>query len=380
VTGTRKTGAPKRNAAEALRISGRQHKALFEGAYDAVLILQGGEFVDCNPRALELFGCSRDEIVGHTPFDFSPATQPDGQESAAKGTSKIEAALSGTPQVFEWAHTKSDGTLFHTFVSLNRFELEGEDRVLAIVRDITVRKQLQAQVQHQEKVAAVGMLAAGIAHEIGNPLTGISMAIEAMSDKYRDEYAQKKLGVIGEHLDRISKIVRQMSDFARKPDEERKPCGVGHIIDHAMGIARFDKRARDVELEVSIAPDLALVLVSEDQITQVFLNLVLNAFDATEENPEDRPRRIAITGRPAESDGRAVVNVVFTDTGPGIPDDVAKRIFEPFFTTKRVGSGTGLGLAVSFRIVKEHGGTIHVASPPGRGAQFTVELPVAAAK
>ncbi|MHC4249602.1 MAG: two-component system sensor histidine kinase NtrB [Planctomycetota bacterium] len=380
MTDTSKSGATEKGAAEVLRENALQHKALFDAAYDAMFILQGGHFVDCNPRALELFGCTRDEVLGHSPFDFSPDAQPDGQDSAVKGAKKIEAALDGTPQIFEWTHSRADGTLFYTFVSLNRFELAGEDQVLAIVRDITERKQLQAQVQHQEKVAAVGMLAAGIAHEIGNPLTGISMAIEALSDKYRDEYAQKKLRLIGEHLDRISKIVRQMSDFARKPNEERKPCAVGHIVDHAMGIARFDKRARDVELEVAMTPDLPAVLVSEDQITQVFLNLVLNAFDAMEENPEDRPRRITIGGRRAESGGQGVVYVSFTDSGPGISDDVAKRIFEPFYTTKKVGSGTGLGLAVSFRIVKEHGGTIHVASPPGQGAQFTVELPVAEAE
>ena len=186
-----------------------------------------------------------------------------------------------------------------------------------------------------------------------------------------DEYSQSKLALIQEHIDRISRIVRQMNDLARPQSSVRASCDVNQIVRRAVEMVRYDRRARNAEVRYELAEDLASVDAVEDELTQVCINLALNAFDAMASNPPARPRRLSV--RSAMVDGRARVS--FHDSGPGMSPEVRAKIFEPFFTTKEAGAGTGLGLSVSYRILEEHGGVLRTEEC-AEGAAFVFELPL----
>src|SRR5262249_55626297 len=162
--------------------------------------------------------------------------------------------------------------------------------------------------------------------------------------KTNDEYSQRKLTLIREHIDRITRIVRQMNDLARPQNAARTRTDLNRTLERAIEVARFDRRAAGVRVELALG-QVPLVVAVEDQLTQVFLNLPLNAFDAMSANPTGRDRVLTVGSR-LEGDA---VRVTFADTGPGIPAEHQARLFQPFFTTKQPGKGTGLGLTVSHR-------------------------------
>ena len=247
---------------------------------------------------------------------------------------------------------------------------------LWVGHDTTEEQRLQSQIIHQEKMAAVGLLAAGVAHEIGNPLASISSVAQTLLRKSDDEYLRGKLDLVRTHIDRIANIVHRMVDFARPPRNEWRLCSINDLVRNAAQILEYDKRAKNVTFELLLAEDLPKTIGMDDQLTQVFLNIVLNALDAVEGNPDDQPAQLQIETRLEFRGEGSTILFRCCDNGPGMPADKARRVFEPFYTTKEVGRGTGLGLSVSFRIVSEHGGRISVESEPGEGACFEIRIPV----
>ncbi|RMF57454.1 MAG: HAMP domain-containing protein [Calditrichaeota bacterium] len=228
-------------------------------------------------------------------------------------------------------------------------------------------RESQAQLVHQEKMASLGVLAAGLAHEIGNPLTSISSVVQILQRKVQDKKIIQQLQLLNEHIRRISKTVRELVDFSRPTKSELRPVQINDLIRTALGILKYDKRAKNIKLETHLDHQLPRLTLIEDQILQVFINFILNAFDAMEQGGT-----LTIT----TSLENESVCICFQDTGVGIPEDVQKKIFEPFFTTKPVGKGSGLGLSVSYGLIQNFGGTIEVESTVGKGAKFTVSLPV----
>ncbi|HVR75321.1 MAG TPA: ATP-binding protein, partial [Planctomycetota bacterium] len=187
-----------------------------------------------------------------------------------------------------------------------------------------------------------------------------------------DDYTQKKLALIREHIDRISRIVRQMSDMARPRRGQKASCDLNLVVRRAVDMVRYDKRSRSSEIRYELADRLPPVEAVEDELTQVCINLTLNAFDAMAANPPDQPRRLTVTSSVTES----MVRVSFRDTGSGVPRDARSKLFQPFFTTKEAGQGTGLGLSVSYRILEEHQGTLRLEEDAAPGAAFVFELPL----
>ncbi|MHB8843441.1 MAG: sensor histidine kinase [Nitrospirota bacterium] len=242
-----------------------------------------------------------------------------------------------------------------------------------IDREVATAKKLEQQVLHSEKLAALGRLAAGVAHEIGNPLTSISTFAQLLREMASDEFTQSSLDIINNHIRRITEIVRQMSTFARPDPTNIKPVQVNDILTSSLDLMRLDKRMKStIDISVNLDPAMPKTVLDEGQIAQVFINIILNALDAMPDGGT-----FSVTSRHGANDqGQNTIFIEFRDSGTGIlPADI-ERIFDPFYTTKEAGKGTGLGLSVSYNIVKRFKGDIKVTSEPGKGTAFTIILPV----
>jgi C4-dicarboxylate-specific signal transduction histidine kinase len=226
----------------------------------------------------------------------------------------------------------------------------------------------EEQIQQSERLATVGHMAAGVAHEVGNPLTAISSLVQVCQRKTEDDFIQGQLKKVRDHIQRINKIVRDLVDFSRPSSMQAENVQINEIIESAVGLLQHDARCRDVEFEMNLSPRLPLVSCVPDQIHQVLVNLLLNSVDAMKD--EENPKVTIVT---KEQDGMAKLTV--SDIGEGIKEEHKSRIFEPFFTTKEVGSGTGLGLSVSHGIINKIGGSIQVESDYGDGTTFIIKLP-----
>ncbi len=367
-----------RRAEEAVRESEARYRAMVEHAPEVIVVhdVDAGMFWDVNEPAVRMFGMPKERLLKIGPVDCSPEFQPNGRPSAEMAQEMISRAFAGEITMFEWVHLAADGRKIPCLIRLSSMPHRNRNLIRATITDISDQKALEEKIRHAEKMAAIGLLAAGVAHEIGNPLLALSMAAQSLERKSTDEYAQKKLGLIREHIDRISKIVRQMSDLARPQSAQKSSCDVNRVLERTLEVVRYDKRAKEVPIRFEPCPDVPFVQAVEDQLTQVCLNLALNALDAMAANPPARPKALTIRVRCVKQDGRSVVRASFSDTGPGIPESARSKIFQPFYTTKATGKGTGLGLSVSYRIIQEHQGTLAFECGPKDGAEFFFELPV----
>jgi two-component system NtrC family sensor kinase len=268
---------------------------------------------------------------------------------------------------------RSDGRVGHFSVNLSpmRDEVGQVTSVVVIMSDITDAATLQSKLMHAEKMAAVGQLVSGVAHEVNNPLTAIlGFADLLMENNEVPESARKDLRVILQEAQRTKQIVQNLLSFARQMPPQRKPVQLNIILRRTLQLRAYDFHSRGVEVIEQFDPDLPFVVGDAHQLQQVFLNIVNNAYDAVREAV--RPAQIEIiTGRQGN-----LAEISFRDNGPGIsfPD----RIFDPFFTTKEIGKGTGLGLSICYGIVREHGGEILCYNNKnGEGATFVVRFPAA---
>ncbi|MFQ5744602.1 MAG: nitrogen regulation protein NR(II) [Acidobacteriota bacterium] len=235
-----------------------------------------------------------------------------------------------------------------------------------VVEEVTERRRLEAQARHQDRMAAAGLLAAGVAHEIRNPLASISAVVEDLNGSVEDATLSQDLSTVASHVYRISRVLGQLSGLASPPSEERAAVDVNAAVGEALDIVRIDPRWRAVALINELDEELPQVMANHDELVQVFVNLALNALEAMPDGGEFAVSSSASNGE---------VRVEFRDAGSGIQAAVLGRIFDPFFTTKDSQEGAGLGLSVSDSIVRAHGGRITVESEEGKGSALTVRLP-----
>lgn len=236
---------------------------------------------------------------------------------------------------------------------------------IRFVQDITEIKKLEEQMVQSEKLASIGRLAAGIAHEIGNPLTSIFSFVQILREMEEDEFKKESLDTIYFHINRISEILKQLSGFSKMPLGEPKECHVNEIIQTTVNLIQYDKKAKNINIVKELSPTLPMITIDGNQLSQVFVNLILNAIDAM-------PDGGTLTIKSMMKDSDIVIQ--FEDTGIGIPREELSNIFDPFFTTKE--KGTGLGLAVSYNIIKKMNGTLSVESELGKGTVFTITIPI----
>lgn len=375
----------KKRLEQSVKESEERYRTLVETAKSAIIAVDEYDKITLfNPAAEELFGYSTDEISS---VELTALIPEKYRESHKAGLTRYRET--GIPNLIgktvELLGLKKNGEEFPIEVSLSACKIGGRKIFTAIVFDITERKNLQDQLIQSEKMAAVGQLISGVAHEINNPLaTVMGYAEMFLQDPTPDRQLHKGLQSIYDESNRAKKVIQNLLSFARKHNPDREPTYLNEVIERTLDLKEYDFKKNNIEVVKSLGPDLPPSLMDPNQIQQVFLNILINAEQSLAENLNDR--RIWIQTKfkkypdvkinSANPGGDGALEITFSDNGPGISKKNIKKIFDPFFTTKPVGKGTGLGLSVSYRIIKEHGGEIYALSEENKGATFIVELPM----
>jgi PAS domain S-box-containing protein len=240
--------------------------------------------------------------------------------------------------------------------------------VIISVRDMTTERKLEQQIVQSERLAAMGAMIGGVAHELNNPLTSILGVSELLQDSQTTDAARKQIGILQQQARRAAEIVHNLTYFATPPTPGKTPVNMADIVERTLNLHSYSLRKNSITVDFLREPNQPFVKADPHQLMQVFLNLILNAEQAIRETRDRGTLRIRL-GNSGES-----VWASFQDDGPGIPADVLPSIFDPFYTTKRPGRGTGLGLSICKSVMKEHNGTIDAGNAPGGGAVFTVTL------
>ncbi len=245
--------------------------------------------------------------------------------------------------------------------------------VIVSVRDITVERKLEQQIIQSERLAAMGQMIGGFAHELNNPLTSIMGVAELLQESEATEQVRKQLAMLQQQARRAAEIVQNLMYFSRPPAPGKSPINLSELVQRTLHLHAYSLRKNNITVDFLPEPSLPAINGDPHQLMQVFLNLILNAEQAMREVRDRGTLRIRL-GKDDKS-----VSATFQDDGPGIPPETLPSIFDPFYTTKRPGRGTGLGLSICKAILREHGGNVEAASAPGGGAVFTITLPAARA-
>jgi len=361
------------------------YRELFERSTDAILIIDGGRFVECNEATVRMLRHrTREELLQTHPSELSPEYQPDGQLSYEKANEMMREAFAQGSHRFEWDHKRADGEVFPVEVLLTAVPREDRQILHVVWRDITERKRLENELRQAQKMEAVGKLAGGIAHDFNNLLVAILGHTQLLElDLGERPEMMEHLVEIRRASDRAASLVSQLLAYSRKQVLQPRVIDLDEILDGLEGMLRR-LLGEDISVVRCRADEPLRVLMDPGQFEQVVLNLASNARDAMAGGGRltFETGSTVVSGAedsaPAQLDPGpyAVLNV--SDTGPGIDAEVLDRVFDPFFTTKGPGHGTGLGLATVYGIVRQSGGGTSVESEPGRGACFRIHLPLTA--
>ena len=354
-----------RRVTEALRSQHEFIEAVLETAGALVIVLdRQGHILRFNRACEQTTGYSSEEIAGKAVWDVLLAPEEIDEVKAvfARLTGgeprneheNVWIAKDGRKRRIAWSNTVITS------------QKGGVDYVVGTGIDVTLLNQIQEQLRKTERIAELGTLASGMAHEIGTPMNVILGRAEYLMDRVKEEPVKKGLQTIVAQVERITKVMNQMLAFARRKPPERGPLDLKDIVEDSLELFRERLAKARVTVELALDDHCPAAQADADQMRQVLINLIMNALHAMEGGGTLR------VGLESEQDR---VKLTVTDTGHGIPKDALQKIFEPFFTTKEFGKGTGLGLTVVKGIIEEHQGTITVDSEEGRGTRFTVLLP-----
>ena len=360
----------RKRAEGALRASEEQYHAMFNASIDGLALWNAaGEIVATNPALWRMYGYDDSEFSALPPGTFAgPSYDPGFLRAVAAGESLHS----------EVTELRKDGSALELEVHGIPMQYQGKPHVLTIARDITEKKRSAEELARQressyqrEKLAALGSLLAGVAHELNNPLS-VVVARAVMLEEESYPAAQAAASKIRTAAERCARIVRTFLAMARQQPPERVPVAINDVVSAALDMTAYTVRTSSIEVALDLARDIPPILADADQLHQVLLNLIVNAQQVLQDRPG--PRRIRVASR-YDPDAR-VIRIAVADNGPGIPKHLRARVFEPYFTTKPTGLGTGMGLAVSHGIVEAHGGAFTLDCPEMGGAVFTITLPV----
>jgi len=319
-----------------------------------------------NRAAIREYGYEPAEIAGLSVDDFVVASAQLSRRDTIPESPQDKALWTG-----EHVHRRKDGTEFPAAVTLSHIR-DSDDSIVGLVisvRNLTEERQIAQHLSRTEKLAAIGELVAGVAHELNNPLTGISTFAQLLLEDRLQAEQLESVSLIKREADRAIGVIRDLLLFARKTDARDVPVDINTIVKHTVRLRALASRSSGIEVHMGLDPSDPQARGDEQKLQQVLLNVVVNAEVAMR---DAKVRHLSVMTR---SRG-GVVSIVISDTGRGMPDSVRQRVFEPFFTTKPPGEGTGLGLSVSYGIIEAHGGTISVESTPDIGTTFTITLPL----
>ncbi len=343
-------------------------RRLLESFPDLIVVVDLQErFSFVSSRVRDLLGCQAEDLLGKK-ISETEAHSPELitlYQDVASGARIFGSA--------EYGARRRDGSGRTMRASASQFfdadaKLAG---VIISIRDITTEKKFEHQVVQSERLAAMGAMIGGVAHELNNPLTSILGVSELLQDSQTTEAARKQIAILQQQARRAAEIVHNLTYFSTPPTPGKTRVNLGDVVERTLNLHAYSLRKNNITVDFIREPGLPQVQGDPHQLMQVFLNLVLNAEQAIREARDRGTLRIRLG-----SSGEAVW-ASFLDDGPGIPPAILANIFDPFYTTKRPGRGTGLGLSICKSVMKEHNGSVEAANAPGGGAVFTVTLPVA---
>lgn len=361
--------AGRRQAEERYLITQLRLEGIIQSAMDAILTVDDAQrVVMFNDAAERMFGCQRADALGQPldrfiPTRFREAHRHHVEQFGRSGVTARKMGALGTV-----TGLKAGGEEFPVEASISQVAVEGKRFYTVILRDLTERRRMEEQLRRTERIAELGTLASGMAHEIGTPMNVILGRAEYLMDRVREESVKKGLQTIIVQVERITRVMNQLLAFTRRKPPMRGPVDLKTVVENTVEMFHERLAKSRTSLELNLAPLCPAVSADSDQISQVLINLIMNALHAM---PEQGTLRIGLEPR------TDAVALSVSDTGQGIPPEIVGRVFEPFFTTKEFGRGTGLGLTVVKGIIDEHQGTIAVQSEPGQGTTFTILLPKA---
>jgi PAS domain S-box-containing protein len=361
----------KRALEQQLRRQEEFRRHLLESFPDLILVLDlKGQYTFVSKRIAELLGYGPEHLLGHNVSDPEKTSLELAAlyRTVATGQSSLTSA--------EYGSRHRDGS-WRTMLGMASPLLDAEGKpagVIIAVRDVTMEKKLEQQIIQSERLAAMGQMIGGFAHELNNPLTSILGMAELLQESETSEGARKQLAILHQQARRAAEIVQNLQYFARPPAPGRSQVNLNELVQRTVQMQTYPLRKSNITVDFLPEPSIPAIVADPNQLMQVFLNLLLNAEQAIRESREKGTIRIRI-GRKPDS-----VWLIFQDDGPGIATENMAHIFDPFFTTKRPGRGTGLGLSICKTVLREHGGNIEVTTAPEGGAVFTITLPVGAAE
>ncbi len=357
-----------------LERSEKKYHEIFNSIPNPVFVLDAEslEIRDCNDAVRVVYGFDRLEILHRNFVQLFPE---DDRERGAVHVRTL-ASINQAKQI------RKDGSPFFVDMWISPVEYPGRRALLVTTSDITKRLEAEQQLIQASKMATLGEMATGVAHELNQPLSVIKTASRFFIKKVRNQepIPAHIISTLSEeidgHVDRAAKIINHMREFGRKSDKRLDPISVNEVLTKTSEIFSQQLKARGIDLVWDLADPLPPVRADANRLEQVFINLLINARDAIEERVQAQPhhkgeKKIYLTSRRRDS----FVQVEVRDTGKGIPRALIGKIFEPFFTTKEVGKGTGLGLSISYQIVQDFGGTIRAQSREGEGSAFIISFP-----
>ena len=361
---------------EELRISEKKYHAIFNNIPNPVFVLDTDtyEIIDCNDSVPPVYGYAKTELRGKSFLTLFPEEDRD----------RYAALIQSATVINQVKNLHSSGSALFVNIRISLSEYAAKKVFLVTTSDITQRIAAEQQLIQASRMATLGEMATGVAHELNQPLAVIKTASGFFMKKIKKEEEIKPeilftlAEEIDSHVDRATRIIQHMREFGRKSDLSLEPVQINDVIERAFEIFHQQLALREIEVLWNLDPDLPAISADAGRLEQVFINLFINARDAIGErwNRHNLPKgakKIMIETFRKET----TVFVKVKDTGAGVPVAIGTKIFEPFFTTKKVGEGTGLGLSISYGIIKECGGNIQVESPNGEGACFTITFPIA---
>ncbi|MBF0142299.1 MAG: PAS domain S-box protein [Magnetococcales bacterium] len=386
----------RKQSEEFLRQSELRLRTIMENVVEGIVTVSERGLIETANSAMErIFGYAPGEMIGINVRELVPPPHKEKhQEYIERYLAMHVRTHQGLPKAIsgelfferEVQGEKRDGGPFPMELTISHVRSTGEGAFIATVRDITERKKAERELAearqkyyHQEKMASIGTLAAGIVHEIGNPIAALSGLLEALQDNLdpNGEENRELVDLASAQVVRLTGIIQDVREFSVPQNEDQQLLDLNGLIARSARLMRFDRRLRTINLLLDLDPGLPALYGSDNQLGQVLINLMINAADAfegvAEEEREERKRQIRISTSFREGS----VHIVVADNASGMDEKTLQQAFDAFFTTKPLGKGTGLGLSLCYSIITGHGGEMTLASTPGIGTEVTIRLPPA---